>query len=165
MAITLSVLSRVDAARQVRLWQALGDRVVFTNGCFDLLHVGHVRYLQSARRLGDRLIVGINSDASVKALKGSGRPFVTEEDRAEVVAALRCVDVAVVFTEATANGLLDELQPSVYAKGGDYRAADLPEAVAADAVGAQITILPYIEGRSTSRLIDRLQAQFSGTGT
>lgn len=105
-----------------------GKRLVFTNGCFDLLHRGHVAYLQAARALGDALVVGLNSDASVRKLKGPGRPVVPQGDRAAVLRALRFVDAVVVFDEDTPARLMRELKPGVYVKGGDYRVEDLPEA-------------------------------------
>ena len=101
-------------------WRAEGKRLVLTNGTFDLLHVGHVRYLQAARELGDVLVVGINSDDSVRGYKGPGRPVVPQDERAEIVAALRCVDYATIFNEPTATHLAETLQPDIYAKGGDY---------------------------------------------
>src|SRR5881275_839903 len=104
--------------------RAAGKKLVATNGCFDLLHVGHVRYLQAARALGDLLIVGLNSDASVRAYKGPGRPLVPQDERAELLAALRCVDYVVIFDEPTASALVSALQPDIYVKGGDYRADD-----------------------------------------
>src|SRR5438094_8658231 len=100
--------------------RAKGEKIVFTNGCFDLIHIGHVRYLQAARELGDLLVVGINSDASVHTYKGPDRPVVPQDERAEIVAALRCVDYAVIFDEPTAVALVQTLQPDIYVKGGDY---------------------------------------------
>jgi len=151
-------VTREDGARLVREWQAAGEEVVFTNGCFDLIHAGHVRYLAAARALGDRLVVGLNSDRSVGALKGPDRPILPEEDRAELLAALRAVDAVVIFDEPTASDTLLALRPNVYAKGGDWRPETLPEAPAASAVGARITLLPFHEGRSTTQLIERIKA-------
>ncbi|MEB3195751.1 MAG: D-glycero-beta-D-manno-heptose 1-phosphate adenylyltransferase [Candidatus Sericytochromatia bacterium] len=133
-------------------------KTVFTNGCFDLLHVGHVRYLQAARALGDRLVVGLNSDASVQALKGPSRPIVSEEERAELLAALACVDYVTVFADATAAPLLEVLRPHIYAKGGDYTPDSLPEAPTVRAYGGEIAIVPFVPGRSTTDLVARIQA-------
>jgi D-beta-D-heptose 7-phosphate kinase/D-beta-D-heptose 1-phosphate adenosyltransferase len=138
--------------------RAEGKRLVLTNGCFDLLHPGHVRYLQAARALGDALVVAINGDESVRALKGEGRPLNREADRAEVVAALGCVDQVVAFPEIRATRLLEEVRPSIYVKGGDYTRATLdPEEQAAlEKIGAEIRILPFEPGYSTSRVIEKM---------
>jgi rfaE bifunctional protein nucleotidyltransferase chain/domain len=126
---------------------------VATGGCFDLLHAGHVRTLEAARRLGDCLVVLVNSDASVARLKGPDRPLVSQEDRAAVLRALECVDAVVVFDEDTPVEALRHLRPDVWAKGGDYRAQDLPETPALQGWGGRTVILPYLEGHSTTRLI------------
>ncbi len=148
-----------DAAARCAAWRAAGLAVVVTNGCFDLLHVGHARYLAAARALGDRLVVAVNGDGSVRALKGPGRPIVPAAERAELLAALRCVDLAVVFDTATAVEVVRALRPAVYAKGGDYDAGALrpPEADAAEAVGAAVRFLPFVAGRSTRTLIDAIR--------
>src|SRR5438105_4808715 len=124
------VLSLPELVALRRSWRDTGLRLVLTNGTFDLLHIGHVRYLQAARELGDVLVVGVNSDASVRGYKGPNRPVVPQEERAEIVAALRCVDYAVIFDEPTAAQLVESLQPDIYAKGGDYAEGGkaLPEA-------------------------------------
>jgi rfaE bifunctional protein nucleotidyltransferase chain/domain len=132
-------------------------RVVLTNGVFDLLHVGHLRYLQTARSFGDLLVVGINSDATVQVLK-PGRPLQSQADRAELLAALEPVDYAVIFAEPTADELLRALRPAVYVKGGDYTPDSLPEAATARALGAEIRFVPLLAGRSTSALIDAMRA-------
>jgi rfaE bifunctional protein nucleotidyltransferase chain/domain len=136
-----------------------GKTIVFTNGCFDLLHAGHVRYLASARQLGDILVVGLNGDASVRELKGEGRPLNSEEDRSEVIAALGAVDYVIVFDEKRAANLMREVRPQIYAKGGDYTVNSLdPDEVAAlKEIGARIEILPLVPGKSTSQLIQALQ--------
>lgn len=135
-----------------------GQRIVFTNGCFDLLHVGHVRYLQQARQLGDALVVGLNSDASVRELKGEGRPVNPQDDRAEVLAALGCVDFVVVFDGKRATDLLRSVRPHIYAKGGDYtpESLDPGERIALEDCGAQIEILPLVPGRSTTGLVEKI---------
>jgi rfaE bifunctional protein nucleotidyltransferase chain/domain len=135
-----------------------GRRLVATNGCFDLLHVGHVRYLQAARRLGDALVVGVNGDASVRALKGESRPLNRELDRAEVLAALECVDFVAIFPEVRATEFLKHAQPAIYVKGGDYKpeTLDPAERSALEQMGAEIRIIPFEAGYSTSRLIERM---------
>jgi rfaE bifunctional protein nucleotidyltransferase chain/domain len=134
-----------------------GERVVFTNGCFDLLHPGHVSYLRAARSLGDALVVGLNSDASVSRLKGPLRPIVSEGDRAVMLSALEFIDAVVIFTEDTPERLLRELKPAVYVKGGDYRIQDLPEAQVATKIGAEVRILPFEPGYSTTALIEKIK--------
>ena len=136
-----------------------GRRLVFTNGCFDLLHAGHVRYLQQARELGDALAVGLNSDRSVRELKGEGRPINRQDDRAEVLAALGCVDYVVIFDGKRATDVLRTVRPHIYAKGGDYTPDSLdPEERAALAeAGSGIKILPLVPGRSTTSVVDRLR--------
>jgi rfaE bifunctional protein nucleotidyltransferase chain/domain len=134
-----------------------GGRVVFTNGCFDLLHPGHVSYLRAARSLGDALVVGLNSDASVRRFKGPPRPLVPEKDRATMLAALDSVDAVVIFAEDTPVRLMRELKPAVYVKGGDYRIEDLPEAKVAEEFGAEVRIIPFESGYSTSALIEKIK--------
>jgi rfaE bifunctional protein nucleotidyltransferase chain/domain len=136
-----------------------GETIVFTNGCFDILHVGHVRYLSAARQLGDVLIVGLNSDASVRELKGPGRPLNSEQDRAEVLAALEAVDYVIIFGEKRASNLVRELAPDVYAKGGDYtpETLDQEEVTVLREMGIKIEILPLVQGKSTTRLVQTIQ--------
>jgi rfaE bifunctional protein nucleotidyltransferase chain/domain len=161
------ISTRDSLARVTNALQSEGAVVVFTNGCFDLLHLGHTRYLQAARALGDRLVVGVNSDASTRQLKGPGRPLVPEEERAEVLAALECVDYVTIFEEPTAVALVETLRPDIYVKGGDYAtdAADqhpaidytkLPEAAPVLAYGGQVRLIPYLPGHSTTALIERI---------
>ena len=134
-------------------------KLVFTNGCFDLLHVGHVRYLQAARALGDALLVAINGDESVRALKGEGRPLNRAADRAEVIAALECVDHVVIFPEVRATQMLEIVRPAIYAKGGDYTAAtlDTDERAALERIGSEIRTLPFVPGHSTSGLLEKVK--------
>ncbi len=136
---------------------ALGERLVFTNGCFDLLHVGHVRYLQEARALGDALAVAVNGDESVRALKGPTRPINGEDDRAEVLAALACVDYVFIFPDMRVTEAVRTVRPHVYAKGGDYTVDSLnPEELGAlREAGSEIKILPLIPGRSTTAIIEK----------
>jgi rfaE bifunctional protein nucleotidyltransferase chain/domain len=137
--------------------RATGKKLVATNGCFDLLHAGHVRYLQAARALGDALLVGINGDDSTRKLKGSGRPVNNENDRAEVLAALASVDVVTIFPELRAKRFLELAQPAIYAKGGDYTVDTLneDERRVLDRVGAEVRIIPFEEGYSTSALLKK----------
>ena len=137
-----------------------GQRLVVTNGCFDLLHVGHVRYLQAARALGDALAVGVNGDASVRFLKGAGRPLNKEQDRAEVLAALAGVDYVAVFQEVRATEFLEQVRPAIYVKGGDYKAETLnaEERAALQKAGAEIRIIPFEPGYSTTALMERMNS-------
>jgi len=139
--------------------RAQGRKLVLTNGCFDLLHTGHVRYLQAARALGDALVVAINGDNSVRELKGEGRPMNTERDRAEVVAALECVSYVVIFPEVRVTRLLEKVRPAIYVKGGDYTPATLhpEERAALEKIGAEIRILPFEPGYSTSALLEKMK--------
>jgi len=137
-----------------------GRTLVLTNGHFDLLHVGHVRYLQAARALGDALLVGLNSDASTRARK-PGRPIVPQDERAELVAALGCVDAVVIFDDLTANALASALRPEIYAKGGDWSRPDGPRPPEAEIIagyGGQVVFLPFIPERSTTAIIERISA-------
>ncbi len=142
-----------------------GRTVVFTNGCFDILHAGHVRYLTAAKKLGDILIVGLNSDESVHRLKGEGRPVNSAADRAEILAGLRAVDHVVVFGDATAEALIGEIRPDIYVKGGDYSLDRLPEAAIVAAYGGRTVLIPMVEGRSTTNVIRRLQQNCLEPGT
>jgi rfaE bifunctional protein nucleotidyltransferase chain/domain len=150
-----------ELGNQAKALREAGKKLVVTNGCFDLLHVGHVRYLQAARALGDALAVGVNGDQSVSELKGENRPINNERDRAEVLAALACVDFVTVFPEARATRLLEMVRPSIYAKGGDYTPATLnaEERAVLEKIGAEIRIIPFEKGYSTSGLLEKLCSQ------
>ncbi len=154
-------MGQVLTLAEALAWRAAqSGKVVFTNGHFDLLHVGHLRYLQAARALGDALVVGLNSDASTAARK-PGRPLVPEAERAELLAALACVDVVVIFDALTANALVVALRPEVYVKGGDWGRPDgprPPEAELVAAYGGQVAFLPYVPDRSTTLIIQRIRA-------
>ena len=154
------LLTLAEAACLSESWRDAGKRIVLTNGVFDLLHAGHVTYLEAARALGDALFVGLNSDASAARLKGPARPLLPEGERALLLTALRSVDCVVIFEEDTAEALLRELRPHVYVKGGDYSLASLPEAAAAEAVGAEVRLLPVTAGRSTSAIIDSILRRY-----
>lgn len=133
--------------------------VVFTNGCFDILHAGHVRYLNAAKELGDILIIGLNSDSSVSALKGPTRPVNSEDDRAEVIAGLQAVDYVVIFGDATAERMVATIKPDIYVKGGDYTVDKLPEAQVAAAYGGKTILIPEVPGRSSSNIIKKIAGQ------
>jgi len=148
-------VDQLSAERQ-RLRDA-GKRLVFTNGVFDILHVGHVRYLQQARALGDVLVVAINSDASARELKGSNRPLTNQSDRAEVLAALACVDYVSVFDELSPRSLIAELLPDVLVKGGDYSLDQIHGREEVEAAGGRVVSLPFVEGVSTSQIIERME--------
>ena len=145
--------------------RAGGARIVFTNGCFDLLHRGHIDFLNRAKALGDVLVVALNSDASMRRLKGSDRPINRLEDRAQVLAALSCVDHLAAFDGDTAAEVLELVRPDVYVKGGDYTAEMLPEAPVVARLGAQVRILPYLEDRSTSAIIERIRGGARADGS
>ena len=144
--------------------RAQGKRVVLANGCFDLLHVGHIRYLGAARALGDVLFVGINSDAAVTRLKGADRPLMPAAERAEMLAALRAVDHVVVFDDDTADRLVSLLRPDVHAKGTDYTEASVPEAASVRAVGGRVAIVGDPKAHATRDLIARIRAQRHADG-
>lgn len=144
-------------AARVEFYRRQGRRVVFTNGCFDILHRGHITYLNRAKALGDILIVGVNSDGSVRRLKGPERPINTLEDRAAVLAALSCVDHIIAFDDDTPIGIIRAIRPDVYIKGGDYTREMLPEAPVVEALGGVVQILPYVEDRSTTGIIERIR--------
>ena len=148
-----------ELAQRARQLRASGKKLVATNGCFDLLHAGHVRYLQAARRLGDMLAVGLNGDRSVRELKGRGRPINNEGDRAEVLTALESVDFITIFPELRATEFILAAQPAIYAKGGDYTSETLnaEERAALQEVGAEVRIIPFEKGYSTSLLLEQLR--------
>lgn len=141
------------------LHRAAGRQIVTTNGCFDLLHPGHVRFLEAARAQGDVLLVGLNSDRSVRRLKGTSRPLISEADRAAMLLSLRSVDHVIVFDDLLPNELLAILQPHIHCKAGDYLIQSLPEAEVVQQAGGVVRILPLVDGYSTSRLVERVQAQ------
>jgi D-beta-D-heptose 7-phosphate kinase / D-beta-D-heptose 1-phosphate adenosyltransferase len=159
MSVAVDPASRIldRAALVARYGRPRAERVVFTNGCFDILHRGHVEYLHAARALGDRLIVGVNTDASVRRLKGADRPVVHEDDRAYVLAGLACIDAVTHFDEDTPAALIAALLPDVLVKGGDYA----PEAVvgrdSVEAAGGRLVIIPFVAGRSTTGILQRLR--------
>lgn len=148
-------------------WHSAGERLVLTNGVFDLLHAGHVAYLEQARALGERLVIALNSDASTAALKGPLRPIIAEADRAALLAALRAVDAVTIFVQPTAEAVVAALRPEVYVKGGDYcdpagqpDFARLPEGRVVAAYGGQVVLLPFAEGHSSSAIIARIVMRY-----
>lgn len=138
--------------------RATGQSLVMTNGCFDLLHVGHVRYLEAARALGGALLVAINSDRSVRVLKGTGRPVMSEDERAEMLSALVAVDYVIVFDEDSPRGLIAELLPDVLVKGGDYAPNEIHGREEVEAAGGRVLALPFVVGSSTSSIIERIKS-------
>ena len=154
------LLSLSELAAESELFRSSGRRLVLTNGCFDLLHLGHVRYLQAARRRGDALLVAVNGDDSVRSLKGPSRPVNTELDRAEVLAALACVDFVTVFYSARVTEVIQAVRPQIYVKGGDYtlESLDPGERGALEAVGARIEILELVAGKSTTAILQKISA-------
>lgn len=153
------ILSLPALRQRAEEMRQAGQRLVLTNGCFDLLHVGHVRYLQQARQLGDALAVAVNGDQSVQALKGIGRPLNSEGDRAEVLAALECVDLVTIFPDMRATEVIKAARPAVYVKGGDYTLQSLnqEEVAALKDAGTEIKTLPLVPGKSTTSLIEKMQ--------
>ncbi|HEX8844294.1 MAG TPA: D-glycero-beta-D-manno-heptose 1-phosphate adenylyltransferase [Pyrinomonadaceae bacterium] len=141
--------------------RARGTRLVFTNGCFDILHVGHVRYLTEARALGDALLVAINSDRSVGELKGAGRPIMNEGERAEMLAALSAVDYVTVFDDLSPRALITEILPDILVKGGDYGLDEIHGRAEVEAAGGRVLSLPFIEGASTSGIIEKIRTRES----
>lgn len=153
------LIARDDVEKFFAILRAGGQRIVFTNGCFDILHTGHVRYLKAARSLGDCLAVGLNSDVSVRRLKGPERPVNAEADRAEVLDALFAVDYVTIFDEPTAADLIARIRPDVYVKGGDYTLDTLPEAKIVQQYGGRVAFVDLVPGRSTTKVIEKLRGK------
>jgi len=152
------VINRNKIAEFVRKIQQGGKTVVATNGCFDILHVGHVKYLQKTKSFADYSIVLLNSDKSVRAIKGEGRPINNENDRAEILCALSCVDYVVLFDENSPRNLLDEIKPDVYTKGADYNMETLPEADIMRKNGTKVEFITFVEGKSTTSTIEKMKS-------
>lgn len=150
-------ISLHDALLQRDRWRNVGMRIVFTNGCFDLLHPGHIDYLQRARALGDVLVVGLNDDHSIRRLKGATRPINSLADRTVMLAALRSVDLVVPFCEDTPFNLINALKPDVLVKGGDYRADEIVGADVVRASGGEVVVMPFLDGHSSTGLINRIK--------
>ncbi len=151
------LVQREDLRALIDTIHHAGKTVVTTNGCFDILHVGHVRYLEKTKTFGDFLIVLLNSDKSVKSIKGPSRPINNEMDRAEILSALRCVDYVVLFDEDSPRNLLDEMKPDVYTKGADYTMETLPEADIMKKNGTRVEFIDFVEGKSTTKTIEKMK--------
>lgn len=162
LSMTEKILSLGELLGRRQGLRAAGTSVVFTNGVFDLLHVGHVRYLAAARALGDALIVAINSDRTVRELKGDGRPVIGESERAEILAALRQVDYVTIFDDVSPRSLITELLPDVLVKGGDYGLDEIHGREEVEAGGGKVISLPFVQGASTSSIIEKMKRAVSG---
>jgi D-beta-D-heptose 7-phosphate kinase/D-beta-D-heptose 1-phosphate adenosyltransferase len=154
------IKAKEDLRRIVNNLKAKGKRIVFTNGCFDLLHVGHIRYLEEAKALGDILVVGINSDRSVRNIKGPLRPILPEEERAEILSGLGCVDYITIFDEADPLELISSLQPRILVKGGDWTKETTVGKEVVERSGGEVIILPFVQGASTSNLIEAILERY-----
>lgn len=152
-------INKIIDWQEIPVIKASGQIIVFTNGCFDIIHAGHVQYLQQAKQLGDVLVVGLNSDASVRRLKGNSRPINSEENRALVLAALQSVDYVIIFDEGTPHELIEAVQPDVLVKGGDWREADIVGAEIVKAKGGRVISLPFWEGLSTTNIIKKMKQE------
>lgn len=150
------LIDRKNAAQVCEELRRRGKKIVFTNGCFDILHAGHVRYLATAKNFGDELIVGLNTDESVRRLKGAHRPINSQDDRAEVLLALKSVDHVIFFGEQTAENLIAEVKPDVYVKGGDYTLETLPEAKIVQSYGGRVELVNLVAGRSTTNVVKKI---------
>lgn len=165
MSTHSKILTRGELRDRVQKWRSQGEKVILTNGCFDLLHVGHIRYLQGAKELGGRVVVAINSDESVRQLKGAGRPLMPEDERAEIVAALEDVDAVIVFPEADVRAIIREITPDIQAKGTDYTPDSIPERDTVIACGGQVAVVGDPKDHSTSEFIrSKLRPQHTKNG-
>ncbi len=151
------LIEKENIDEYIKKLKAENKKIVFTNGCFDILHAGHVRYLKESKKFGDILIVGLNSDISVKKIKGESRPINPEMDRAEVLAGLEAVNYIVLFDETSPVKLLEEIKPDIYTKGADYTVETLPEAKTVLSYGGKIEFIKLVEGRSTTKIIDKIK--------
>ena len=154
------IKKREDLHRIIQDQKVKGKRIVFTNGCFDLLHIGHVRYLEEAKSLGDILVVGVNSDTSVRGLKGLNRPILPEEERAEILSSLGCVDYVTIFDEPTPSNLISLLLPHILVKGGDWTKEATVGWETVEGAGGEVVILSFVEGSSTSQLIESILKRY-----
>jgi len=157
MVLNYKLLTRDRLREQVQHWRSAGDRIILANGCFDFIHVGHIRYLRAAKALGGRLIVAINSDASVRGLKGEGRPLMPDTERAEILSALADVDAVVIFSEPDVRALIREFRPNVQAKGTDYTVDSVPERDEVIACGGRVAIVGDPKDHSASSYIANLR--------
>ncbi len=154
------IKARKELLRIIKDLRAKGKRIVFTNGCFDLLHIGHIRYLEEAKALGDVLVVGVNSDSSVRKLKGPQRPILPEEERTEILSGLGCVDYITLFDEIDPLKLITSLQPNVLVKGGDWTKEQTVGREVVERSGGEVVILPFVQGASTSNLIETILKKY-----
>ena len=152
-SLAAPVLSRSELIARVAAERSAGSVIILSNGCFDLIHAGHIRYLNGAKELGGFLVVGLNSDRQVQHLKGSGRPYISEDERAEIIASLRCVDAVTIFDEATVDQLIDDIRPDVHAKGTDYTTDSVPERERVRAYGGRVAIVGDPKDHSSTNLI------------
>lgn len=155
---TNKIVSRDELRRRVEQWRKAGEKVILTNGCFDLLHVGHVRYLRAAKELGGKVVVALNSDSSVLQIKGSGRPLMNEQERAEILGALSDVDAVVIFTEPDVRAIIREIRPDVQAKGTDYSPDSVPERDEVTAYGGRVAIVGDPKDHSTTEFLEQLRS-------
>lgn len=151
------ILTNARLTARLRAFRRSGRKLVFTNGCFDILHLGHVRYLQAARQKGQALFIGLNSDASVRRLKGPDRPLNSQRGRAEVLAALECVDFVCVFTEDTPERLIHKVRPDFLVKGGDWKKEQIAGGAFVESYGGKVLVIPYVDGHSTTGLVKRIR--------
>ncbi|MEE9305708.1 MAG: D-glycero-beta-D-manno-heptose 1-phosphate adenylyltransferase, partial [bacterium] len=158
------IISLDEVSKLVRLARGKNQTVVFTNGCFDLLHAGHIMMLHRARSFGDMLVLGLNSDESVRSIKGPQRPIVGQEDRAKIIASLDCVDYVVIFDELTPEGLIKELVPDVLVKGGDYSLDEVVGREIVEEAGGRVELVPALEGWSTSDIVQRIAERYNLSG-
>ena len=153
------LIDRKNAAQICQDLRRQGKKIVFTNGCFDIIHAGHVRYLTAAKNFGDVLIVGLNTDKSVRKLKGESRPINNQADRAEVLLGLKAIDHVIFFGEETAEDLISEVKPDIYVKGGDYTLETLPEAKIVQSYGGRVELVNLVAGKSTTNVIQKILAE------
>ncbi len=157
IAFRTKLKSLKELVETLRREKKSGKKIVFTNGCFDILHVGHIRYLEQARSLGDRLVIGLNADASVRKLKGASRPVNSQKDRAAVLSALECIDHIVIFSEETPEKLICAVRPDFLVKGGDWKKKDIVGSAFVESCGGKVLSLPFVKGFSTTKLLEKIQ--------
>jgi D-beta-D-heptose 7-phosphate kinase/D-beta-D-heptose 1-phosphate adenosyltransferase len=155
------IVTPAKAAAHIRRWKQTGRRAVFTNGCFDILHSGHARYLFAARKLGEALVVGINSDESIRRIKGDKRPILSQQERAELIASLECVDLVVIFPEDDPGRLIAKLQPHVLVKGADWTKDKIVGSEVVKKLGGKVFTVPLVKGRSTSNVIETILERYA----
>jgi rfaE bifunctional protein nucleotidyltransferase chain/domain len=161
----LKIKGLAEAGKEIEGLKAIGQKIVFTNGCFDILHIGHARYLHEARSLGDHLIVAVNSDRSVTDIKGPGRPVMNQDERAEMLAAFGCVDSVVIFDEDTPLEVIEFLMPDILVKGGDWKPEDIAGSDAIIAAGGEVKIIHFVEGCSTTQIIKKIERKEKDTNS